>query len=304
MYDPATKKVQVTRDVVFEENRPWSRRASGAGESYTAPTTSSVVYTTYQGVHEIDRGTPSLSTTPGTPATPATPVSGSSSTGMATSGRSAHGTPQSEQATQAGACYLRWAMPLTHDDGHDVGTGPILYHRLSYILDETEGEREAMERCVLSAEEPANIADALEDTTWKGAMDAEMDSITENRTWELSSLPRGHKAISLTWVYKVKRDPDGKILKHKARLVAKGYAQREGVDFEEVFAPIARMETVCLFLALAVHSSWDVHHMDVKSAFLNGELAEEVYVAQPPGYAVSGKEDQVLKLKKAIYGLR
>lgn len=138
--------------------------------------------------------------------------------------------------------------------------------------------QEAMERCLLSAEEPANIDDALEDAAWKAAMDAEMDSITENCTWELSSLPRGHKAIGLKWVYKVKRDPDGKILKHKARLVAKGYAQREGVDFVEVFTPVARMETVRLFLTLAAHSGWEVHHMDVKSVFLNGELAEEVYV--------------------------
>jgi hypothetical protein len=76
------------------------------------------------------------------------------------------------------------------------------------------------------------------------------------------------------------------------------------VDFEEVFAPVARMETVRFLLALAAHSGWEVHHMDVKSAFLNGELSEEVYVSQPPGYAVAGKEKAVLKLQKALYGLR
>ena len=86
--------------------------------------------------------------------------------------------------------------------------------------------------------------------------------------------------------------------------MAKGYVQREGVDFEEVFAPVARMETVRLLLTLAAHSSWEVHHMDVKSAFLNGDLAEEVYVAQPPGYVTVGKEQQVLRLQKALYGLR
>jgi hypothetical protein len=157
---------------------------------------------------------------------------------------------------------------------------------------------------MLSAEEPRDVNEALDDASWKAAMDDEMNSIRDNNTWEFSSLPAGHKAIGLKWVYKVKRDPEGAIVKHKARLVAKGYSQRKGVDFEEVFAPVARMETVRLFLALAAHSGWEVHHMDVKSAFLNGELEEEVYVAQPPGYIAGGKEHQVLRLKKALYGLR
>jgi len=86
-------------------------------------------------------------------------------------------------------------------------------------------------------------------------------------------------------------------------LVAKGYAQRQGVDFDEVFAPVARIETVRVLLALAAHGGWEVHHMDVKSAFLNGDLTETVYVQQPPGFVV-GKGDKVLKLKKALYGLR
>ena len=91
-------------------------------------------------------------------------------------------------------------------------------------------------------------------------------------------MPKGQKAIGLKWVFKLKKDPDGKIVKHKARLVAKGYAQVQGVDFEEVFAPVARIETVRVLLALAAKGGWEVHHMDVKSAFLNGDLAESVYV--------------------------
>jgi len=132
----------------------------------------------------------------------------------------------------------------------------------------------------------------------------EMNSIQSNKTWELSMLPAGHKAIGLKWVFKVKKDPDGNIIKHKARLVAKGYAQREGVDFEEVFAPVARIETVRLLIALAAQKGWQVHHMDVKSAFLNGDLMEEVYVQQPPGFVVEGGSGKVLKLNKALYGLR
>ena len=122
--------------------------------------------------------------------------------------------------------------------------------------------------------------------------------------WELASLPPGHRAIGLKWVFKVKRDPSGNIVKHKARLVAKGYAQRQGVDFDEVFAPVARMETVRLLLALAAQGGWQVHHMDVKSAFLNGDLLEEVYVQQPAGFVDGNNSSKVLKLKKALYGLR
>jgi hypothetical protein len=92
-------------------------------------------------------------------------------------------------------------------------------------------------------------------------------------------------------------------LKHKARLVAKGYAQRQGVDLDEVFAPVARMETVRLLLALATQGGWGVHHIDVKYAFLNGDLTETMFVQQPPGFIV-GKGDRELKLKKALYGLR
>lgn len=94
------------------------------------------------------------------------------------------------------------------------------------------------------------------------------------------------------------------MIKHKTRLVAKGYVQRHGIDFEEVFAPVARLDTIRLFLALAANRGWQVHHLDVKSAFLNGELEEEVYVSQPEGYVQKGKEKMVLRLSKALYGLR
>jgi hypothetical protein len=131
-----------------------------------------------------------------------------------------------------------------------------------------------------------------------------LGSIRENETWDLVDLPKGHKAIGLKWVYKLKKDADGKVIKHKARLVAKGYVQEQGIDFDEVFAPVARMESVRLVMALAVQEAWKLHHMDVKTAFLNGELEEEVYVKQPPGYIKEGAEHKVLRLKKALYGLK
>ena len=94
------------------------------------------------------------------------------------------------------------------------------------------------------------------------------------------------------------------MIKHKARLVAKGYVQQQGVDFEEVFPPVARMETVRVLIAVAAHHRWPIHHMDVKTTLLNGELIEEVYVEQPPGFIVKGAEHKVLRLQRALYGLR
>lgn len=145
---------------------------------------------------------------------------------------------------------------------------------------------------------------AVQDPLWCGAMIEELQSIKENKTWSLVTLPKGHRPIGLKWVYKLKHDEKGDIIKHKARLVAKGYVQRHGVEFDEVFAPVARMESVRVILILAAQLNWSVHHMDVKSAFLNGDLKEEVYVCQPPGFVRKGEEQKVLRLHKALYGLR
>jgi hypothetical protein len=105
-------------------------------------------------------------------------------------------------------------------------------------------------------------------------MQSEMDAVEKNRTWELTDLPRGHNAITLKWMFKLKRDEAGAIIKYKARLVARGFVQREGIDFDDTFAPVARMESVRLLFALAAQEGWRVHHMDIKSVFLNGDLNE------------------------------
>lgn len=131
-----------------------------------------------------------------------------------------------------------------------------------------------------------------------------MDSIIENGTWELIDLPASHRPIGLKWIFEVKRDEKGAVQKHKACLVAKGFVQRHGIDYDEVYAPVARLESVRLLLALAGHAGWQVHHMDVKTAFLNSKLDEEVYVSQPPGFEAPNSGGKVLRLRKALYGLK
>ena len=117
-------------------------------------------------------------------------------------------------------------------------------------------------------------------------------------------MPKNHKVIGIKWIFKLNKNLDGEIMKHKARLVAKGYAQQFGVDYSEVFTPVPRLETVRLILAYAAIKNWEVHHMDVKTAFLNGELEEEVYVVQPEGFVDKENPNMVLKLRKALYGLK
>jgi hypothetical protein len=153
-------------------------------------------------------------------------------------------------------------------------------------------------------EEPVTFRNTEQFESWREAMTEEINSIVENNTWKLVDLPPGHQPIGLKWVYKLKKDASGQIVKHKDRLVAKGYVQREGIDFDEVFAPVARLDSVRLLLALATHEGWLVYHLDVKSAFLNGDLIEEVYVVQSPGFVKKGQESRVYGLNKALYGLR
>nr|GEY19363.1 zinc finger, CCHC-type [Tanacetum cinerariifolium] len=126
-----------------------------------------------------------------------------------------------------------------------------------------------------------NYKEAAQDKKWIEAMQIEIDSINKNKTWKLATLPDNQKAIGLKWVFKTKRDGNGNIIKHKACLVAKGYVQEHVIDYDEVFAPVARIETVRLIIALLAYHGWEVHHLDVKSTFLHGELKEEVYVTQP-----------------------
>lgn len=168
-------------------------------------------------------------------------------------------------------------------------------------MEEVECETELY---LVAIEGPSHFKEAVTEEIWRKAMQEEYSQIMKNKTWDLVTPPSDCKPIGLRWVFKLKRNTRGEVVQHKARLVAKGYVQKAGVDFEEVFAPVARMETVRLILALAAQMGWQVHQMDVKSAFLNGEIEEEVFVKQPNGFIVKNHEEKVLKLRKALYGLR
>ena len=157
--------------------------------------------------------------------------------------------------------------------------------------------------CIL-ADAEISFEKAVRDKKWQTIMDEEIKAIHRNNTWEVKELPEGSQPIGVKWVFKKKMNAQGKIERYKARLVAKGYKQKAGIDYDEVFAPVARMETIRLLISQVAQFKWSIFQMDVKSTFLNGVLEEEVYLEQPPGYMKIGEEKKVLKLKKSLYGLK
>ncbi|GJV42018.1 putative ribonuclease H-like domain-containing protein [Tanacetum coccineum] len=151
--------------------------------------------------------------------------------------------------------------------------------------------------------EPKKISQALEDESWVDAMQEELLQFKIQKVWILVDLPFGKKAIGTKWVYRNKKDERGVVVRNKARLVAQGYRQEEGIDYDEVFAPVARIEAIRIFLAFASYMGFIVYQMDVKSAFLYGTIDEEVYVSQPPGFVDPKFPKKVYKVVKALYGL-
>ncbi|KZV32403.1 hypothetical protein F511_03686 [Dorcoceras hygrometricum] len=143
------------------------------------------------------------------------------------------------------------------------------------------------------ADDPILFEEAVRHEKWRKSIDSEISSIEKNQTWELMDLPIGAKKIGVKWIYKTKLNERGEIDKHKARLVAKGYSQQQGIDFTEVFAPVARMDTVRMIVALAACRGWEIFQLDVKSVFLHGSLSEDVYVEQPKGYVNKGEDHKV-----------
>ncbi|GJS60609.1 retrovirus-related pol polyprotein from transposon TNT 1-94 [Tanacetum coccineum] len=158
--------------------------------------------------------------------------------------------------------------------------------------------------CFISTIEPKNVNEALGDESWIVAMQEELNQFVANDVWELVPQPRNMTIIGTKWVFRNKLDENGIVSRNKARLVAQGYNQQEGIDYDETYAPVARLESIRILLAYACALDFKLFQMDVKSAFLNGFINEEVYVAQPPGFIDFEKPDHVYKLKKALYGLK
>ncbi|WVZ70948.1 LOW QUALITY PROTEIN: hypothetical protein U9M48_019577 [Paspalum notatum var. saurae] len=152
--------------------------------------------------------------------------------------------------------------------------------------------------------EPHDVGHALSDANWVNAMHEELENFERNQVWVLVEPPPHCNPIGTKWVFKNKQGEDGVVVRNKARLVAQGFCQKEGIDYEETFAPVARLEAIRILLAFAASKGFKLFQMDVKSAFLNEFIEEEVYVRQPPGFEHPKFPNRVFKLQKALYGLK
>jgi hypothetical protein len=140
--------------------------------------------------------------------------------------------------------------------------------------------------CDLLKEEPTYFEEAIQRKEWADAMTEEYQSIIKNKVWEIVPRPKSKDVVSSKWLFKIKHVVDGSIEKYKARFVARGFSQKEGIDYEETFAPVARYTSIRTIIALAAKMKWKLHQMDMKTAFLNGVIEEEVYIEQPQGFEV------------------
>ena len=175
---------------------------------------------------------------------------------------------------------------------------------MSQVEVRTRSLSDVYERSNVAVFEPAEFEEVEKDDKWIEAMKEELRMIEKNDTWELVDRPQHRNVIGVKWVYRTKLNVDGSVNKYKAKLVVKGYSQVFGVDFSKTFAPIARLDTIRMLLALTTQKGWKTYQLDVKFAFLNCYLQEEIYVKQPKGFQVKGQEEKVNLLKKALDGLK
>lgn len=277
LYNPSSRRIIVSRDVIFSENECWNWKGASQVENRSS------------GMFNLTWG-----------------VTNDEGYGPFTISNQQASNTQTAEVTESVGVETEHAEEETE---HDTTQGPrrstretrMPTHFKDYVL---IADTECEMLLLILNDEPINYKEASKDKRWKDACVHEIDSINKNETWILVEKPPGVKVIGLRWVFKIKRNAHGSINKFKSRLVAKGYVQELGVDFEEAFAPVARLETIRLLTALAAANQWEIHHMDVKTAFLHGELNENVYVSQPEGFEKKGEEYKVFKLSKALYGLR
>jgi hypothetical protein len=259
LFDPKTKRIVVSKDVVFEEEKSWDW-----GQNFKEQIDSDLIWSD----DDFSSG-----------------ESGGEDDG---SNENRNETESSHENRTQG----RERRPPSWMEDYESGDW----------LSEEEAETYMVQDVV--SNDPTLYEEAVKHEKWRKAMKCEINSIEKNQTWELMDLPVGAKTIGVKWIFKTKLNETGEVDKYKARLVAKGYSQQHGIDFTEVFAPVARMDTIRMIVALAACRGWDIFQLDVKSAFLHGELSENVYVEQPKGFVKKGKEHKVYKLHKALYGLK
>ncbi|KAJ0566009.1 putative RNA-directed DNA polymerase [Helianthus annuus] len=288
LYDPITKKLVISRDVIFDEGGKWDWNLSKEEKQELV-----IEEEDSRGNQEVPvvnspltEDNPEVETTTTAVQNEAVPQDINEGT-----------VEESDAEIQTGGSHTpsRSTGPTT------ARTRKTPAWMKDYYTSCADEESLAMYSAL---EDPASYEEAAKEDKWVAAMKTEIEAIERNHTWELVDPEPGVKPIGVKWIFKTKLNEKGEVEKYKARLVVKGYAQKQGVDYTEVFAPVARWDTIRMFLAIAAKRRWTVYQLDVKSAFLHGELKETVYVEQPEGFIKREDEGKVYKLKKALYGLK
>jgi transposase InsO family protein len=271
LYEPAEKRIIVSRDVVFEETKSWNWGKKN-NDKMNEPVNDNEDERNVEIENDSDEA--------------------DENHGDETGSQHTNTNSDNESEESEGGLPIRDRRP------------PRYLRDYVTNLENNDDQLQNLAIAMFSSnEDPSTYEETAKSDVWRNAMDSEIQSIEANDTWELINLPPGAKAIGVKWIFKTKYNEKGHIEKHKARLVAKGYSQKHGIDYSEVFAPVARWDTIRAILSLAAYEGWCVFQLDVKSAFLHGELVEDVYIEQPLGYR-KDNNNQVYKLKKALYGLR
>jgi hypothetical protein len=211
-----------------------------------------------------------------------------------------------------GIPVIGYTLPFRHNRGKppnryspDVGERSTKYPIANYVsTNRLSKPLKTFIHELSSCRVPSDIHEALTDPKWTQAVKGEMEALLKNETWTLVQLPKGKKTVGCKWVFSIKHKADGSIDRYKARLVAKGYTQTYGIDYQETFSPVAKLNTIRVLMSLATNLDWPLHQFDVKNAFLHGDLEEEVYMDVPPGYTANSESKVVCKLQRALYGLK
>ncbi|RVW70809.1 Retrovirus-related Pol polyprotein from transposon TNT 1-94 [Vitis vinifera] len=206
------------------------------------------------------------------------------------------GTVDSELENDILNMPIAWRKGVRSCTQHPIGNF-ISYDKLSPMF-------RAFTSSITEIQVPQNIQEAFKYPKWKAAVDEEVRALEKNGTWEITDLPRGKKPVGCKWIFTVKYKANGNVDRYKARLVAKGFTQSYGIDYQETFAPVAKLNTVRVLLSLAANLDWSLHQLDVKNAFLNGDLEEEVYMDIPAGLETTSNFNKVCRLRKSLYSLK